>query len=138
LLGELLRPAVAKVPPQVVARLIADLDADDYKTRQKARGELEKLEEECEPALREALAKQPSVETRRSLQGLLFKLEEVRNGGRPPSKDMLRGVRAVEVLEQIGTPDARRVLQGLSRSAPGGLQREAQAALGRLDRKRPG
>ena len=51
---------------------------------------------------------------------------------------MLCVVRAVEVLEQVGTVDDRRILEGLSRVAPGArLTREAQAVLGRLTRKQP-
>jgi WD40 repeat protein len=134
LLGERLKSAVAKESPEVVTRLIADLDAEDFKSRQKARQELAKLGEECEPALRQALAKQPSVEMRHRLQELLSKLEEER---KEPSGELLRGVRAVEVLEQVGTPDARRILEVWSRDALGVLKREAQAALGRLDRKQP-
>ncbi|HEY7428031.1 MAG TPA: sigma-70 family RNA polymerase sigma factor [Gemmataceae bacterium] len=133
LLGKRLRPTVATVSPEVVARLIADLDSEDFASRQKARGELKKLGEACEPSLRQALAKQPSVEMRRSLQELLSQLEEIR---KEPSGDVLRILRAVEVLEQVGTPDARRVLEGLTRGVPGErLTREAQAALGRLNRR---
>jgi hypothetical protein len=136
LLGERLLPSVAKVSPEVVARLIADLDSEDFTTRLRARGELKKLGEVCEPSLRQALAKRPSMEMRRSLQELLSQLEEMR---KEPSGDVLRVMRAVEVLEQIGTQDARRVLEGLTRGVPGErLTREAQIALGRLDRKQPG
>jgi hypothetical protein len=136
LLGERLRPAVAKVSPEVVGRLIANLDSEDFASRQKARGELKKLGEGCEPFLRQALAKRPSVEMRRSLQELLSQLEETR---KEPSGDVLRVLRAVEVLEQVGTPDARHVLERLTRGAPDErLTREAQAALGRLERKQPG
>jgi hypothetical protein len=135
LLGERLRPIAVKAPSEVVARLIVDLDADNFRVREKARLELAKLGEVCETALRQALAKRPSVEMRRSLQDLLSKLEAVR---KEPSGDVLRAVRAVEVLEQVGTPDARHVLEAWSRGDPGvHLTREAQAALGRLARKQP-
>jgi hypothetical protein len=126
-----LRP-VPNIDPEVVAQLIARLDDDAFTVRRKALSELKKLGEVAEPALRRALEQKPSVEMRRRLQELLSTLEEERKA---PSREMLRDVRAVEVLEQIGTLDARRVLEVLSRGAPGILQREAQAALGRLDRK---
>jgi WD40 repeat protein len=132
LLGERLRPAIAKVSPELVDRLITDLDAENFKTRQKARRELAKLGELCEPALRRALAKRPSLELRRSLQELLSQLDEERKGS--PSGDVLRGARAVEVLEQIGTPEARQVLKTLAKGAPlARLTHEAQAALQRID-----
>jgi hypothetical protein len=44
-----------------------------------------------------------------------------------------RGVRAVEVLERVGTPQAREVLRDLAKGAPSAwLTREARAALTRL------
>ena len=46
--------------------------------------------------------------------------------------DQLRAFRAVEVLERIGTPEARQVLQALAAGAPGALlTTSAQAALKR-------
>jgi hypothetical protein len=54
-----------------------------------------------------------------------------------PRDGELRGLRAVEVLEQLATPDARQVLTTLAERAGGGrLGREATAALGRLARPR--
>ena len=48
---------------------------------------------------------------------------------------MLRCFRAVAVLEQIGTPEAKQLLLNLSEGAPEArLTREAKAALGRLVR----
>jgi hypothetical protein len=48
------------------------------------------------------------------------------------SGDKLRVFRAVEVLERIGTPEARLLLQALAEGAPGALvTTSAQAALKR-------
>jgi RNA polymerase sigma factor (sigma-70 family) len=134
-----LRPAAARVKPEVVARLLADLDADDFPVREKVRRELEQLGEECEPALRQALAKSPSLETRRSLEQLLSQMETAR---KEPFGEELRGLRAAEVLEQIGTPEARQVLEMLTRgmswsrrgTSSSRVTEEAQAALERLKR----
>jgi hypothetical protein len=47
--------------------------------------------------------------------------------------ELLRGVRAVEVLERAGTPEARQLLAALAGGAPGALlTREAAASLQRL------
>jgi hypothetical protein len=50
------------------------------------------------------------------------------------SGETLRGVRAIGVLERIGTPEARRVLElfGSGAAADARLTREAKAALSRF------
>ena len=51
----------------------------------------------------------------------------------------MQALRAVEVLEMIGTAEARKVLEGLARGAAEcDLTREAKAALERLARRSPG
>ena len=50
-----------------------------------------------------------------------------------PTPERLRIQRAVMVLEQIGTPEARQLLEKLSKGAEGALlTEEARAALKRL------
>jgi hypothetical protein len=62
--------------------------------------------------------------------------DKTADDGKPlPPGELLRGVRAVEVLERIGTAEARAVLLTLAGGAPGRLTREAQAALERLRRR---
>jgi hypothetical protein len=51
-----------------------------------------------------------------------------------PAGDLLRAVRAVEVLERIGTAEARKALARYAGGPPGRLAREARATLARLDR----
>ncbi len=122
------------IPPasaEKIAAWITDLDSDRFETRSKAAMELEKLEEQAEPALRRTLQGQaPSLELRLRINGLLKRLE-----GPITSTDMLRRLRAVEVLEHIGTPEARHVLRTLAEGAPGAaLTREAKAAIERRTR----
>lgn len=125
LLKEHLRPVVA-ADPKVTARLVADLDGDDFDTRERAARELEKLGEGVEPALRKALADGPSAEQRRRIEGLLKSRE---------SQQSLGVLRTVEVLERLRTDEARRLLEALARGEPGArLTREAKAAVGRLAR----
>jgi WD40 repeat protein len=126
-LAQRLKPAR---PPdgKLLARLIADLDSDDFAVRQKANEDLEQLRELAKPALRQALKQSPSLEVRRRIQRLL-----PRPPGPLPAGDRLRELRAVEVLERVGTPEARRLLQRLTEGAPESwLTQEAKAALERL------
>jgi hypothetical protein len=93
---------------------------------------LEKLGEAVAPALREVLAGEPSAETRRRAQSLLEKLA----GRNHLSSDRLRSLRAIEVLEKIGTPEARQVLKTVATGVEASLQtRAAREALGRLGQK---
>jgi hypothetical protein len=126
-LGKRLRPA-ARIDATRLARLIADLDSNQFAVREKATEELEKLGELAEPALEKALASKPSAEVKRRVEPLLEKL-------RAPiiSGPKLRTLRAIEVLEHIGTPEAQEVLQTLAKGAPEALiTREAKASLDRL------
>jgi WD40 repeat protein len=111
------------------ARLIARLDSDSLRVREQAMRELVRQEMSVERALHQALGGRPSLEVRRRLEDLLRKHGE---GHLPP--DLLRDLRGVEVLEHAATADARRLLEALSRGAPGDpLTREAQVSLHRLD-----
>jgi hypothetical protein len=121
-----LRPAIA-ADAKRVARLVAELDGDQFEGREKATKELQELGEAAEPALRAALEAQPSAELRRRAQSLLTRLDP----GRSP--ELLHGIRAVEVLERVATPEARQLLLKLAvGAADARLTREAKAALGRL------
>jgi RNA polymerase sigma factor (sigma-70 family) len=127
LLRERLRPVL---PPDArrIARLIADLDSEIFAVRDGAVKELARLGDVAAPALRQACAAKPSPEVRRRLEQLLADAN-----GWPP--DLLRQWRALEVLEQIGTLQARKVLEALSQGAPEArLTREAKAALARGQR----
>jgi hypothetical protein len=121
--------AAEAVAPQKLVRLIADLQDD--KAAGKALKELEKLGELAEPALRKAFAARPSKKARRWLEQLLKRLEKM-----PLPASQLQQLRAVEILEHIGTPEARRVLTVVARGAPEArLTREAKASLLRLAKR---
>jgi WD40 repeat protein len=128
---ERLRPAQA-LDDKRLARLLADLDDAAFETREAANRELTRLGERAEAALRRALANRPSLEMRRRIEDVLSKLEPT-----PPSSETLRMLRAIEVLEYVGTPAARRCLETLAKGAPDARQtRDAKAALQRLANKR--
>ncbi|HEV3263695.1 MAG TPA: sigma-70 family RNA polymerase sigma factor [Gemmataceae bacterium] len=127
-----LRPAMS-ADPQRLAPMIAALDSDHFAVRKQAAADLEKLGEFAEPALRKALVARPSAEVRRRIKLLLDKAWQA---SLSPSGDNLRAERALEVLEHIGTPEARRVLETLAKGAPEArLTQEAKASLGRLARR---
>jgi hypothetical protein len=124
LIAERLRP-VAPTDPATLT-LVADLDSDRFATRQKAEAALVELGATAEPALRTAIERQPSAEARRRIEVLLEKLDPVR------SPNTLRQIRAVEVLERVGTREAKLLLEKLARGvAEARLTREAKAALDR-------
>jgi hypothetical protein len=126
-----LRP-VPKPDPAELARLIGDLDHKQFTVRDSATRKLERLGEPAEAAIRQALAAQPSPERRRRLEEIL---ETQRRNRLHPPPEHLRLARAVEVLEEIGTPAARELLQALAQGAPEAtLTRDAQGALERLAR----
>jgi WD40 repeat protein len=132
LLRERLRPAVP-VEVETIRQWVADLGGKRFAQRQKASSALEKLGELAVPELTRALGAGVPLETRKRIEQLLDKAT-----GGSLSTEQLRLVRAVEVLELLGTPEARQVLVTLSRGAPGALPtREAQAALDRLSRRPP-
>jgi RNA polymerase sigma factor (sigma-70 family) len=119
-----LRPVEA-ADEKRVARLLADLDGDDFETREKAGKELEKVVESAEPLLRRALAGKPSVEVQQRLEHLL--------DGEALKAARLRALRATEALERDGGPAARELLQSLAKGdADAFLTRQAKASLGRL------
>src|SRR5262249_39125996 len=126
-----LRP-VCRPEPARLARLIADLDRKEFKVRERAPQELARLGEPVESTLRKTLANKPSAEVRRRIEQVLETHKRERLN---PPPDQLRQARAVEVLEQIGNPAARRLLAGLSQGAPRAtLTLDAQGALDRLAR----
>jgi RNA polymerase sigma factor (sigma-70 family) len=122
-----LKPRQA-VAPERLRRLLADLDSKEFAARQKAMAGLEELQDLAEPALRKALAGGLTLEARQRVGQLLQKLAHPA----APS-ELLRATRAIEALEQIGTPEARGLLQALAEGAPGArLTGEARASLRRL------
>jgi hypothetical protein len=112
--------------------LLADLDSEQFAKREEAMKNLEALGDLAKPALRKMLENPPSAEVRRRIEKLLAKQNE-----QVLSSSALHGVRAVEVLEHIATPEARELLQKLAAGASEArLTREAKAALERV-RSRP-
>ena len=116
--------------PKRLSALIADLDSRTFATREKAAKELQRMGERAAPALKDALEKPQSLETRRRIENLLPKQGALLTSGEP-----LQSLRAVEALERIDSLEARRLLQRLASGSPQArLTQEAGEALNRLER----
>jgi WD40 repeat protein len=127
LLAEHVKPVPARDAKQV-RRWVAELEADSFDVRTTAARELARRGELARPALEEALQNRPSVELRRRAEELLGRL----TSGEGPSAEELRHLRAVEVLEGVGTKQAREALATLAAGAPEArLTEQAKAALAR-------
>jgi WD40 repeat protein len=112
---------------------IADLDSNEFAIREAASKELEKAGGSAEQLLRRALADKPSLEMRKRLEVLLNRLEQtpVRL-----SAEEIRQLRSVWVLEQIGSAEARGLLEDLANGEPEArITRDAKAALRRMARR---
>jgi hypothetical protein len=125
-----LRP-VPLLDGEHVQRCIADLDSDQFDVRRRAREELKRLGELAGPALRATLRNKPSLEVRRTIEPLLERVEQ-----EVYSDELLRTVRAIAVLERIGSTEARRLLDKLAGgAAEARVTQLARASLHRLDRR---
>jgi hypothetical protein len=119
---------VESLPEAQVQKLIADLDSDNFGTRQKALLKLELLHEGAEPALQAALTGKLGVEGHLRVQRLLKKIRQPMANAR-----LVQARRALEVLERIGTQEAKQLLQTLAKGdSQARLTQEAQACLRRL------
>jgi WD40 repeat protein len=122
---------VTPIDPKKLDQLIADLDNEKFAVRKQAEEELTKLGKLARPALEKLLASQPALETKKRAEAILEKLKVGFLSG-----EVLREVRAIELLERIGEPNARAVLEAVAKGAPGAVPtEEAQAALARLGKR---
>jgi RNA polymerase sigma factor (sigma-70 family) len=116
-----------EVSAEQLRSVIADLDSNAFSQREAASTQLASLADRARPALRAALKGDLSGEQRRRIEEALRVLNGV------PPADTLRDLRAVEVLERIGTSEARHLLEKLAQgAAEARLTREAKASLERL------
>jgi RNA polymerase sigma factor (sigma-70 family) len=128
-LKERIKPPAAKDPKlaERIRLLVADLDSDKFAVRQQATEGLVKLGAAALPALHHRLMGAPSLEVRTRIEQILERLGDF------PKAELVRPLRAVRVLEALGTPTARQLLETLAdgdRDAP--LTHAARAALDRL------
>jgi hypothetical protein len=125
-LNDHLQPAA--VDTKRIEKLLAELDGASFEGREAASRELGQMRYQADILLRRALEGKPSLEMRQRLQAILA-------GPKKPPADALRTLRAIAVLERIGTPEARHILEKLGGGTACRETQEAQAALQRLKRR---
>jgi RNA polymerase sigma factor (sigma-70 family) len=122
-----LRPEAAPDPAKL-RQLVADLNSDTFRVREKAEKELQELGHAAVPALRKELDEKPGPEMRQRIEQLLSRKPDP--GSRP---EALRRLRAMQVVERAATKEARALLTELAEGLPLAPEtKEARAALGRL------
>lgn len=114
-----------------VEKWVAQLDDEQFAVREEAKRKLKELGDQAEPALQSAMKRSSSVEQRRRVQELLSHLNRSTH---PPER--ILALRTVELLERIGTTEAKDALRIIAKESPGiVIQQNAEAALLRLARK---
>jgi WD40 repeat protein len=109
-----------------IRELITNLSGAKFAQRDVAIRRLKQIGTRSLPALEQALKKAPDLETGRRIQELLKTVET------SLTPETLRDLRALQILEMIGTPAARQLLSEIARGDAGaGKTLMAQAALAR-------
>jgi len=116
-----------------IAKLIGQLDAEQFQDREKATEELIRAGKPAEEAVKKALDNKPSAEAKQRLEFVLSKMA----GKFGPELEEVRGARGVELLERIGTREALVVLEELAKGGESKLSAEARAAAERIKAKSP-
>jgi WD40 repeat protein len=130
LIRRYLKPAPAGPTAADIDRIFKDLASDSFATREKASKELAGYGESAVPAVRKALEAAPDLELelRKRVDVFLGRFDRA-----DLTPDRLRQLRAVELLEGIGTPAAKDLLKELAAGAPAvPLTIDAAAALKRM------
>jgi hypothetical protein len=126
-LADKLKPA-RKVPAREIDLLIAELGSEAFKTRQLATRLLLEILPQSKAALTRSLENNLPLEHHLRIARLVaeFRRREV-------ASEHLRELRAIEILEAIATPQARRIIRSLATGHPAArLTDEAAAAIERM------
>ena len=98
-----------KAKAEDIMRWIAELDAEKFVVRNRAERALAEAGADAKPALQAALERNPSDEVKKRVEKLLSALDAGSSSSR------LRTLRGIEVLDHIGTPEARQLLESMSK-----------------------
>jgi hypothetical protein len=124
------RLAPVKIESQWLAARVAELDSAEFAVRQVAQQALISVADAVQVELAKELARTDSVEVRSWLRRVL----ETERPAVPPAESV-RALRAVAVLERIGTEESRRVLERIAKGEEGArLTRVVREALERMER----
>jgi WD40 repeat protein len=126
---------VSDADRQRIDALIAELDSDIFKVRDRAAKEIERIGEPAVPALKRAVERATSPEVRSKAEQLLKRL----GPGDDPAANALarRAVRAIEALEQIGSSEALALLKEIQLNGTSRLlQEESDQAVRRLTQRK--
>lgn len=120
--------ATKAVKAETVERWIDQLVDDEPRVRERAVAELVYHADAVIPALRRRLDGKPAPQLRTAIEAVFERF-----AGPATNPEILREMRAVELLEFAGTRQARAILETLAGGDPGArLTREAKSALGRM------
>jgi hypothetical protein len=121
--------AVKELAAADTARLLADLDSPAFRTRELAAKRAKDWGEPARMVLEAALKGKPGADLHQRLGSLAAAL----SWSHPPGSDELRRLRALVVLEQAATNEARGKIAELAKGLPGArLTEEARRAEARL------
>jgi hypothetical protein len=129
-LRDRLKP-VARADPKKIEQWIADLDSDKFADRQAAARALEKVGQQARPFLQKALKADVSLEARRRLEQILGVVSDV-------PAETVRTIRAITVLERIGSREAQSVLATLAEGRISYSGRQLDFSKSRLQRSLQG
>jgi len=110
-----------------ITELITNLASPKFAQRDPALRRLKEIGTRALPLLEQALKKSPNLETTRRIEELLKTVETAL------TPEALRDLRGLQILEMIGTPEARKLLTVITTGDPGAAKTKlAHAALERL------
>jgi RNA polymerase sigma factor (sigma-70 family) len=123
-----IKPAPNAPTDATLDRIFADLGSEEFATREKASKELTEYGELAVPGVRKRLGGSSSAEARQRAAAFLKEFDKS-----SLSATRLGQIRSVELLEGLGTPEAKKMLTEVAGGAGGApLTLDATAALKRL------
>ena len=105
---------VAAADAKRIARLITDLDSAQFTVRKKAEDELDRSGALFEPALQHLLESKQGLETQSRARKILDNIAL-----QPLPAELLQAVRALAILEQLDTSEARQLLESVASGGEG-------------------